>query len=171
MRDFARRGFQLRRASPEIRVAYSGFLVLTAMGLVTFLSLSAGRVGYTPAAIATYYRGGESEMSFPRTFWQLVEVSHFHLFSIPVVVLVLSHLLFATPTTSRFRVWLTSVTYAGAFLEVTGSWAVRYASGSFAYALLLGWTLLGAGSAVIIGLTLLSMWGPDRWFGPTGGEG
>jgi hypothetical protein len=166
MRDFSRRGFQLRRASLETRVAYTGFLVLTALGLATFLALSVGRVGFSPAAIAIYYRGGDSEMSFPRTFWQLMEVSHFHLFSVPTVVLILAHLLIATPTSSRFRVALTSATFAGAFLEASGPWAVRYGSPACAYALLAGWALLGAGSAFIIVVTLLSMWGPDGSLGP-----
>jgi hypothetical protein len=162
MRNFTRRGFQLRSASLEIRVAYTGFLLLTALGVVTLLALSVGRVGADPRAIATYYRGGEGEMSFPRTFWQLMEVSHFHLFSVPTVVLILTHLLYATPTSLRFRVALSIVTYSGAFLEATGPWAVRYVGAFFAYALLAGWVLLAGGCSLIILVTLVSMWSPER---------
>jgi len=60
------------------------------------LALSAGRIGISPAAIAAYYRGGSGEMSFPKELWQLMEEAHFHLFSIPIVLLILTHLLFAT---------------------------------------------------------------------------
>ena len=166
MQVFSRRGFQLRTASLETRVAYTAFLVLTALALATLLAL-AMRVGVTPGAIATYYRGGESEMSFPRAFWQLVETSHFHLFTVPVVVLILSHLLYGTPTSVRLRVWLTLVTFAGALLEALGPWAVRYVAGAFAYALIAGWLLLAGGGALIVVITLLSMWGSERsvaWF-------
>ena len=164
MRNFSRPGFQLRRAPLEIRIAYTGFLVLTAFGVVTLLALSAGRIGFSPASVATYYRGGESEMSFPKTFWQLMEESHFHLFSVPTVLLILTHLLFAGPASLRLRVGLTIGTYAGAFLEACGPWAVRYVSASCAYALLAGWALLAGGCTLIIGLTLGSMWGPETWF-------
>jgi hypothetical protein len=163
MQAFSRRGFQLRRASLESRVAYSGFLLLTAPGAATLVALSIGRMGLSPSAIATYYRGGQTEMTFPKQFWQLMEVSHFHLFSVPVVVLILSHLLYATPVSTRARVSLTAVTYLGAALEIGGPWAVRYLAGSFAWALLAGWALLASGIAAIIVLTLVSMWGPERW--------
>jgi hypothetical protein len=161
MRNFQGRGFQLRTASLEIRVAYTAFLVLMVPGVASLLVLSFGRVGLAPDAIAAYYRGGDGEMSFPRTFWQLLEVSHFHLFSVPVVVLILSHLLYAAVVSSRLRMVLTVVTFAGALLEIAGPWAVRYVAGGFAYALLAGWFLLGGGMATIILLTLVAMWRPE----------
>src|SRR5512142_1116151 len=103
MQVFARRGFVLRAASLETRIAYTVFLSLALLGAGSMGALSVGRIGVTPAAIATYYRGGESEMHFPKQFWQLAEVSHFHLFSISVVLLILSHLLSATPLPARAR--------------------------------------------------------------------
>ena len=162
MQVFARRGFQLRSASLETRVAYTSFLVLTLFGLATLIALSM-RVGISPAAIAAYYRGDGTEMSFPKTFWQLVEVSHFHLFSVPVVMLILSHLLFGTPTSARFRIIWTLVVFAGSFLEAIGPFAVRFVAGAFSYALIGGWLLLAVGGAVITVATLLSMWASERW--------
>src|SRR5207248_5183236 len=163
MQAFSRRGFQLRRASLETRVAYTGFLLLTAPGAATLVALSIGRMGLHPSAIATYYRGGATEMSFPKQFWQMMEVSHFHLFSVPVVVLILAHLLYATPISTRARVWLTALTYLGATLEIGGPWAVRYLAAAFAYLLLAGWGLLALGIAAIVTISLVSMWGPERW--------
>ncbi|MFL5400348.1 MAG: hypothetical protein ACJ79P_20825 [Myxococcales bacterium] len=163
MKAFSRRGFQLRSAPLETRVAYTGFLILTAPGVVSLAALSFGRMGVSPSAIATYYRGGETEMSFPKQFWQMMEVSHFHLFSVPVVVLILAHLLYATPISVRARVWLTALTFLGALLEIGGPWAVRYVAGGFAVLLLAGWILLAVGIAAIVLVSLISMWGPDRW--------
>ena len=163
MKAFSRRGFQLRGTSLETRVAYTGFLLLTVPGAVTLVALSVGRMGLNPSAIATYYRGGVSEMSFPKQFWQMLEVSHFHLFSVPVVVLILAHLLYATPLSTGAKVWLTVLTYAGAVLEIACPWAVRYLSAGFAWPLLAGWTLLAAGIVAIVVLSLVSMWGPDSW--------
>jgi hypothetical protein len=163
MKAFARRGFQLRTASLETKVAYTGFLLLMLPALATLIALAFGRAGLDPQAIATHYRGGDSEMSFPKTFWQLMEVSHFHLFTIPVVVLILSHLLYATPASSRLRVWLTSFTFVGAFLDAVGPWAVRYLAAGFAYLLIVGWMSLAGGALLIVTLTLVAMWGPERW--------
>ncbi len=161
MQAFVRRGFQLRTASVETRIAYTGFLLLMLPGLATLVALSIGRMGLHPAAIASYYRGGLTEMSFPKTFWQLVEVSHFHLFTIPVVLLILSHLLYATPISVRARIWLTAVAFGGALLDAFGPWAVRYGAAGFAYGLLLGWACLAGSGIVMVLVTLLSMWGSE----------
>lgn len=169
MQAFTRRGFQLRTASLETRVAYTAFLVMMVLGLSTLVALSM-RVGVAPDAIVTYYRGDDSEMSFPKTFWQLIEVSHFHLFTVPVVVLILSHLLYGTPTSVRTRVALTLVTFTGALLEATGPWGVRYVASAFAYALVAGWILLAGGALTIVLLTLIAMWGPERWLVRSGPE-
>jgi hypothetical protein len=165
MQVFTRRGFQLRNASLETRFAYTCFLLLMLPAVATVVALSVGRSGPNPHAIAAYYRGGESEMSFPKSFWQLMEVSHFHLFTIPVVVLILSHLLYATPFSVRLRIWLTAIAFSGAFLDALGPWMVRYVSAACVYALMLGWALLGVGLLLIVLLSLLAMWGPEGWVG------
>jgi hypothetical protein len=171
MQAFARRGFQLRTASLETRVAYTGFLVLMLPAVATLLALSFGRMGFDPQAIAMHYRGGESEMSFPKTLWQLVETSHFHLFTIPVVVLILSHLLYGTPASARLRVWLTAMTFTGALLDAVGPWAVRYLAAGFAYVLIVGWMFLGGGCLLMVALTLVAMWRPQRLASPPPQDG
>jgi hypothetical protein len=163
MQVFARRGFVLRSASLETRIAYTVFLALVVVGAVSMGALSVGRMGVTPHAIAAYYRGGESEMSFPKQFWQLAEVSHFHLFSIPVVLLILSHLLAATPVPQRARLGVIGATSAGAVLDIFAPWAVRYLSAGFAWALLAAWVLLGGGMLCMLGASLAGLWGPERW--------
>lgn len=170
MKNFSRRGFQLRTTSLETRVAYTAFMLLTILGVATLVALAL-RVGATPNAIAAYYRGGESEMSFPKTFWQLVEVSHFHLFSMPTVVLILTHLLYATPTSVRFRMSLTVAAFLGVLLDVVGPWLVRYVAAACAYVVLVGWALLAGATLLVIVVTLAAMWGPERWFEePEAGE-
>ncbi len=175
MQVFSRRGFQLRTASLETRVAYTAFLLLMLPGVATLVALSIGRMGLSRHSIATYYRGGESEMSFPKSFWQLMEVSHFHLFTIPVVVLVLCHLLYGTRFSVRSRIWLTAITFTGAFLDALGPWAVRYLAAEFAIVLIAGWVLLAGGLLLTVVATLAGMWAPERWLArssdPPGGNG
>jgi hypothetical protein len=102
----------------------------------------------------------------------MMEVSHFHLFSVPVIVLILSHLLYGTPASTRTRLGLTIVTYAGAALELAAPWAVRYLAAGFAVLLLAGWVLLACGMLGMIGISLLSVWGWHKLLmePETGGE-
>jgi len=76
-----------------------------------------------------------------------------------------THLLYGTPTSVRLRVGLTLVTFSGALLEIVGPWSVRYVSGACAYVLMAGWLLLAGGVALIVVITLLSMWASERWVG------
>jgi hypothetical protein len=161
VRAFKKSGY-LRHASREAKFTYTWFLLLTALGTLSMIALSAGRVGLNPSDIATYYRGGDDELSFPRTFWQLVEVSHFHLFSVPVVLLVLTHLLFGTGATSWIRMGFTASSYVGALLQLVGPWAIRYGSAHFAWMLLLGWLLLTGSMLLLIGVSLAAAWGSRR---------
>src|SRR5207245_11556329 len=75
MREFGKGGFSLKRAPRRLRLVYGGFLVLTAIGFATQFGFEIGRIGVTPAAIATFYRGSESGdvMVFPKTAAQLLE--------------------------------------------------------------------------------------------------
>ena len=98
MRVFGASGYLLSDARVDVRLAYTGFLVLAAIGMATMAMLQWVHIGPTPGNIATYFRGGEREgaMTFPKTVRELVELTHFHAFIMGVVYLVLAHLVVAT---------------------------------------------------------------------------
>ncbi len=49
MQVFSRRGFQLRKAPLETRLAYTGFLVLMVPGAASLVALSVGPMGFSPS--------------------------------------------------------------------------------------------------------------------------
>ena len=164
MRQFAAKGFRLASSNSDLKLTYALFLSFTFFGLVTLAALSLGRVGFSPEAIATYYRGSDSELKLPKEFWQLMEVSHFHLFSEPTVILILTHLAFAAGLVRRGRIALTLGAYGGSALEIGGPWLVRYVAAWCAYLLLAGWLLLLASAAILFVVSLLAI------LGKSGGE-
>src|SRR5262249_53061644 len=82
VREFAQSQFSLRDAPQALRMIYAGFLLLAAIGLATQVGFQAGRIGLRPTAIARYYRGDDAGlvMAFPKTFGQMLEVTHAHAF-------------------------------------------------------------------------------------------
>lgn len=160
MRQFAAKGFRLASSNSDLKLTYALFLCFTFCGLVTLAALSLGRIGFSPAAIATYYRGSDSEMKLPKEFWQLMEVSHFHLFSEPTVILILTHLAFAAGLVRKNRVLLTVGAYLGSGLEIGGPWLVRYVGAWCAYLLLAGWVLLLVCGAALFLVSLTSILRP-----------
>lgn len=171
MHVFVKSGYRLARTSLETKIAYTGFLGLVLPGVVTLLALSIGRIGLSPHAIAVFYRGGDGELSFPKQLWQLMEEAHFHLFSVPVVLLVLTHLLFATACPPRLRIAISVSAYLGAVLEIGCPFAIRYLSAGFAPLLLAGWALLAFGMLSSIGFSLWALWARVPPGAPSGEAG
>jgi hypothetical protein len=170
MRHFAVSGFRLGRAPWEIRLVYTGFLGFTFLGLITIGVFQAVQIGIRLSAVAAYYRGGETEtaMTFPKTFTQLLEVTHFHAFIMGVVFLILGHLLLATGISPRWKGGLLLGAFAGAFGDLAGTWLVRYVSAGFAVLQLLSWLAFWIGYGGMLVAALWEMWGPSAGLPPAG---
>ena len=92
MRAFGSGSYLLSEARLEVRLAYTGFLLLAVVGFASTAAFQLLHVGPTPSAIATHYRGGErgDVMTFAKTPRELVEATHFHAFTMGLVYLVRS---------------------------------------------------------------------------------
>jgi hypothetical protein len=152
MREFAKGRFSLRQAPRRLRLIYAAFLLLVGLGVVSQLGFQIARIGVTPRAIATYYRGGESGdvMTFPKTFGQLLEVAHAHAFVMAIVFLILAHLFVATSAPNSVKVAVLSATFVGTLGDVLAPWLVRYGAAWCAWITLASWAAQGAGTVVLI---------------------
>jgi hypothetical protein len=63
----------------------------------------------------------------------MLEVSHFHLFSMGMLVLTLTHLMLMTEFSVRLKIWLSSLTYGAALADEAAGWLVRFVDPLFAY--------------------------------------
>ena len=155
MREFAKGSFSLRQAPVALRLIYAGFLLLAAVGFLSQIGFEAGRIGFRPAAIAAYYRGGETEgvMTFPKTFGQLLEVTHAHAFVMAVVFLILAHLFASTAAPPAFKTAVLAVTLAGLIGDLAAPWLTRYVAAGCAWIEFMSWLAQGAGNAVLVAVS------------------
>lgn len=164
MQDFARSGYQLRYARREVKLVYTGFLVFMALGFCTNGLFQLVRIGPTVHSIAVYYRGGDlgQSMGFPKTFAQLLELTHFHTFVMGIGFLILSHLMIATPPARRLKILFMGLAFAGSLGDVASYWLIRYHSPGWALLQLGSWggMWLGYGSMIVI--PLWAMWSGAR---------
>jgi hypothetical protein len=163
MRAFAAAGYLLRDARLEIRLVYTGFLILVLVGMVTMAAFQVHHIGPTPSRVAAYYRGGEvgGQMTFAKTFRELVEVTHFHSFIMGVVYLVLAHLFVATPLRPVVKQWLIVLAFAGLAADLIAPWLVRYVSGGFAYLQVVAWLAEWIGFGAFVFVPIGEMWFSD----------
>jgi hypothetical protein len=67
------------------------------------------------------------------TYRKLLEVTHFHLFTMPVVLLIIGHLFLATGLGDRAKLaWLIAATTSVA-AHLATPWIVRYGGGGLAF--------------------------------------
>lgn len=164
MREFAKGQFTLRQAPRALRLIYAGFLLLAGLGFASQIGFQFGRIGPTPQAIALYYRGGERAgvMSFPKTFGQILEVSHAHAFVMAIVFLILAHLFASTATPPVFKGIILAVTFAGLLGDLLAPWLVRYVAAWCSWIALVSWIAQGTGNAVLVGVSGWECLGPRR---------
>ena len=141
------------RLLQAIVVAYSlyvGLLWLTnALLYFSKMSLSYG-------SVVDYYLGSPTQFTEPRSFAGMLEISHFHLFAMGMLLLVLTHLVLFTPISNRAKAWLIVAPFAAALLDEGSGWLVRFVSPVFALAKIAGFLALQTSLAVLVGLALWS---------------
>jgi hypothetical protein len=98
-------------------------------------------------------------MTFPKTFVQLLEVTHFHAFIMGVVFLVLGHLLLATGLSSRWKGGLLLSALVGSMGDLAGGWLIRYVSAGFALLHVLAWLIFWIGYGGMLIASVWEMWG------------
>ena len=142
------------RLLQTIVAMYSIYVILlwVTNGLLYFSKMS-----LTTASVVNYYLGNEEAYLSPRSYQGLLEVSHFHLFAVGMLLLVLTHLMLFIPVRNRLKAWLIAVPFLAGFLDEGAGWLVRYASPSFAYLKIAGFLLLQTSLATLVGVSLWSV--------------
>jgi hypothetical protein len=112
------------------------------------------KMGLTTASVVEYYLGSEERFLSPRSYQGLLEVSHFHLFAMGMLLLVLTHLALFVPVSSRAKAALVVVPFVAALLDEGAGWLVRFVSPGFAALKIAGFLLLQGSLAVLVGVSL-----------------
>ncbi|TDJ11393.1 MAG: hypothetical protein E2O66_09400 [Deltaproteobacteria bacterium] len=102
------------------------------------------------ASVVAYYLGSEERFLPPRSYQGLLEVSHFHLFAMGILLLVLTHLMLFVPLKNGTKVWLIVLPFLSGFLDEGSGWLVRFVHPGFAYLKIASFLLLQGSLAALI---------------------
>ena len=104
-------------------------LILMFLVYVALLWISNGlmyfhKMGLDPEPVIAYYRGSEQDFNEPRSYQSLLEVSHFHLFAMGMLVLTLTltHLMLMTSLPTWMKIWICAIVYASAIADEAADW-------------------------------------------------
>jgi hypothetical protein len=115
------------------------------------------KMSLTPESVVNYYRGNEELYLSPRSYQGMLEVAHFHLFAMGLLLLVLTHLMLFVPLKNHWKAWLIALPFLSAALDEGAGWLVRFGHPGFAWVKIAGFLLLQASLALLVGLSLWSV--------------
>jgi|GEM_PF-211650 len=202
MRQFGSSGFRLWNLGADAKTLYTAFCLLTFLGVVSSALYYRELVGLGQSGIRRYYAGEDDEtQAVPEappqptagpaievppeaqearppivvavSYRKLLEVTHFHLFTMPVVLLIVGHLFLATGLSERAkRAWLIAAVVSVS-LHLATPWLVRAAAGLAPLHALSGIALTVTMSVLTL-YPVAAMWRRreavvDRRVGPDGG--
>lgn len=157
MRNFNTR-FRLRDTDRHIRLVYTWFLLMMLGGFVFTIYWAHTMSGLTPKGIADHYLGSDATFGNPMPFGQLAETTHFHLFTMPVVFLIMLHVLYLTMASGTTKVVTTWVSFIGVTLDLISPWLIAYVSPLFVLTMLTGDLLMVIGFLITFVIPMYEMW-------------
>ena len=122
-------GFQ---NNPLMRMTLSWTLVFAAGLWATNAAMYFQRMSLSPKSVEAYYLGAAEEYSQPRSAASMLEVSHAHLATMGVMILLLTHLAIFAPWEDRTKKWIIGLGFGSSFVGEGSGWLVRFVSPSFA---------------------------------------
>jgi hypothetical protein len=140
------------RQNQLLRLILAAFLVYVALLWATNAALFFTHMSLSYDAVVEHYRGNESKFLQPRSLKVLLEVSHFHLFAMGVLILTMTHLVLFAPISVAAKTWLVVLSFVSALLDETSSWLIRYVHPGFAYAKMAGFVGLQATLAAMLAI-------------------
>jgi hypothetical protein len=144
------------------RQALLNALILMFMGYIVLLWLTNAlmyfhKMDLTANSVIAYYLGSEETFTQPRSYQGLLEVAHFHLFAMGILVLTLTHLMLMTRLPIGLKIWLSGLTYAAALANEAAGWLVRFVHPGFAYFKIGAFLLLEATLAILLVAVSISL--------------
>jgi hypothetical protein len=150
--------FSYRRAPVSLKLAVTAFLLLAVVGLgVAGLQVFV-RAGLTPETTLSHFRGNEETMQYPLSFGAMVEITHAHAFTQPMLAFVLALVLLASSAFEWLKRFAVVCLFVGMAMEMGVPWLVRYGPAWTVHLLLLTGALIIVGMLVSVAIPLYEMW-------------
>ncbi|MBK9308572.1 MAG: hypothetical protein IPM58_16155 [Nitrospira sp.] len=157
MRNFNQK-FKLRDSDRHIRLLYTLFLFLMLVGFCFSFFWAHSMTELSPQGIAEHYRGSDATFGEPMSFRELAEITHFHLFTMPVVFMILIHVMYLTNVSHTLKAIVTWAGFGGVMLDLASPWLISYVSPIFVLSMLAGDTLMTISFLVMMVVPLYEMW-------------
>jgi len=187
LRQFASSGFRIWNLSREAKLIYTGFGLFSIAAIVVSMMFYEDLVGPKTAGVAGYYAGasharaggataapaGGPKIDLPDeatqtseqitvavTYRKLLEVTHFHLFTVPVFLLIIAHLFMLTGLSSTAKTIWIACGWLSAFVHLLAPWLIRYGGTAWTFTYPVSGAVMGLALSVMTIYPIVIMWLP-----------
>ena len=138
-------------------------LVLMFLAYIGLLWISNGmmyfhRMGLTADSVIVYYLGSEALFTQPKSYEGMLEILHFHLFSMGMLAVTLTHLMLMTEFSTRLKIGLSGLIYGSTLADEIGGWLVRFVHPNFAYFKIAAFLVLEFSLVTLLIVVSISLW-------------
>ncbi len=116
----------------------------------------------TTESVVRHFLGNEEEFRAPRSYKGMVELAHFHLFAMGMLMMVLTHLALFVPVRPGWKIALIVVPFVSALVSEGSGWLVRYGGAGFAWMKIAGLLLLQGSLAALVAIALWSVFAGNQ---------
>jgi len=186
MRQFASGGFRIWNLSPEAKLVYTGFGLMSLLALAVSILLYEDMVGPRTGGVVGYYAGAKSTaptVAAPTTgpkldlpaldeddappsiqikvsYRKLLETTHFHLFTVPVFLLIIAHLFMLTGLSTRTKATWVALGWLSSLLHLAAPWLIRFASPAWHLLYPISGALMTVSLGIMTVYPIVVMWLP-----------
>ena len=165
----------ISKSSTSNKLSITFFLIIMAYAFYVSCASFYERTNFTPRNTVRHYSGNEEKSNndsnykyddsllqegfyFPKSYKEIVEITHVHAFTIPLILFVMSRILSMTLLRDWIKITIYSVGFAGTIMNLSGPWLVRFKSDVFSISLIASYFLLGICFIAFISIPMYEMW-------------
>jgi hypothetical protein len=150
--------FSYRRAPTGVKLTATVFLLFAVLGLGIAALQIYVKTGLTVRGVLAHYRGDEAAFQTPMGFAELVEITHAHAFTMPMLAVTLGVAFALTQAAERLKQLVVMSLAVGVLLELGLPWVVRYGAPWTVHLFNVAGILLGGALILAVVVPLYEMW-------------
>jgi len=167
------RGLSKSPTSNKLSVTF--FLILMAFAFYVSCAGFYERTNFTTGNTVRHYNGDEEESDneadyeynesllqegfyFPKSYREILDITHVHAFTIPLIIFVMSRILSMTQISDWIKITIYGTAFTGIIMNLSGPLLVRFTSDVFSTSIIVSYFLLGICFVAFISIPMYEMW-------------
>lgn len=151
-------GFRYATSPLSLKLVLSLFLLLVSIGYLVGLINIHLKTNMSYTGVVSHYRGNPEEMKFPKSFGDLVQEQHVHIFGISMLFVLTGVIFSFTSLPEKVKALFVTLPFAAMLFDLGSFWLLRFVSVAFGWLAIISGATMAVSFFLIVGRPLYEMW-------------